>query len=267
MESTRIGNLEVSRFLLGSNPFSGFSHQGIERDKEMVHYYTVAKIKEVLFQAERLGITGLVARTDNHVIRFLTEYRDEGGKLKWLAQTCPGVGPTEMCVRAAIDNGASACHIHGGVMDYLVAQKKTDEAKRAIEMIKKAGIPAGVAGHTPAVFEWAADNLDVDYFMCSHYNPTPRDRNPEHIHGAQEAYLEEDRKAMLAVAKTLPKPVIHYKILAAGRNSPEETFAFCGTILRPQDLVCVGVFVKDDPRMLQKDVELFEKYCSRRRAA
>ena len=92
MESVRIGGVEVSRLLLGSNPFSGFSHQGVERDREMVRHYTVARVKETLFDAERLGITGLVARTDQRVVRVLVEYRDEGGRLKWLAQTCPGVG-------------------------------------------------------------------------------------------------------------------------------------------------------------------------------
>lgn len=83
---TRIGEVEVSRFLLGSNPFSGFSHQGVERDRAMVRHYTTARIKEAFFDAERLGITGLVARTDFHVMRLLAEYRDEGGKLQWFAQ-------------------------------------------------------------------------------------------------------------------------------------------------------------------------------------
>lgn len=263
MDGTKIGELEVSRFLLGSNPFSGFSHQGIERDRAMVRYYTAAKIKETFREAERLGITGFVARTDFHVMRLLTEYWDEGGRLQWLAQTCPGVGPAEMCVGRALSSGARACHIHGGVMDHLVAKGKTDEAKRAVDLIHEGGIAAGVAGHNVRVFEWAAENLDVDYYMCSHYNPTPRDDDPGHVHGAREAYREEDRKAMTGLIATLRKPVIHYKVLAAGRNDPDEAFAFTCGVMRPEDMVCVGVFPADNPGMLEEDVALFKRYSNR----
>ncbi len=258
METTRLGNLPVSRLLLGSNPFSGFSHQGSARDREMIRYYTVARIKGVLFEAERLGIKAVVGRADHHVMRFLMEYWDEGGKLAWVAQTCPAVGPSEFCARMAIDGGASACHIHGGVMDHLLAQGRADEVRRAVDMLKEHGLPVGVAGHRTAVFEWAEKNLAVDYYMCCYYDPTARDDDPEHHSGLEEAYLEEDRRAMTALIQTLSKPVIHYKILAAGRNDPRDAFTYCSRYLRPQDLVCVGIYKKDDPKMLRKDVALFE---------
>src|SRR3972149_1246957 len=92
MDTTAIGDLRLSRLLLGSNPFSGFSHQGIGRDERMVHHYSVARIKEALFDAERLGITGFVARTDFHVMRMLLEYRDDGGRRAWLPPPLPGGG-------------------------------------------------------------------------------------------------------------------------------------------------------------------------------
>ncbi|MHC5056569.1 MAG: hypothetical protein ACYTKD_17880 [Planctomycetota bacterium] len=262
MQSISLAGVGVSRLLLGSNPFSGFSHQGRERDAAMVRHYTAARIKETLFEAERLGITGLVARTDQHVIRLLMEYRDEGGRLKWFAQTCPGVGPTEMCVRRALGAGAVACHVHGGVMDHLVAKGKTDEAKRAVDLIREGGIPAGIAGHNVRVFERAERHLDVDYYMCCYYNPTRRDEDPSHPHGAEEKFRDEDRAAMTALIRALSKPVIHYKILAAGRNDPAEAFRYAARAMRPQDAACVGVFTGDDADMLAKDVALFGKAIS-----
>ncbi len=30
--------------------------------------------------------------------------------------------------------------------------------------------------------------------------------------------------------------------------------------MRPSDVACVGLFLKDDPRMITKDIALFEKY-------
>lgn len=264
METTTIDGLVLSRLLLGSNPFSGFSHQGVARDERMVRHYTVARIKEALFDAERLGITGLVARTDFHVMRMLVEYRDEGGRLQWLAQTCPEVGDSEACARRAARGGAVACHIHGGVMDHLVAKGRASEVEPAITLIRSLGMKAGIAGHVPAVFEWAERNLDVDYYMCCYYNPTPRSGDPEHVHGAVEEYREEDRRAMTELIQSLSRPAIHYKVLAAGRNDPDRAFAYCRAKMRPQDLACIGVFTGDDPRMLETDVRLFEKHARAR---
>ncbi len=261
MDFTSIGELRVSRLLLGSNPFSGFSHQGVERDQLMVHYYTVARIKETLFEAERVGITGIVGRTDFHMMRMLLEYRDDGGKLLWFAQTCPEVGDSDACARRAARGGAVACHIHGGVMDHLVSQGRAAEVASAVALIRSLGMKAGIAGHTPEVFEWAEKNLDVDYYMCCYYNPTPRANDPEHVHGAAEEYRDEDRRAMTDLIRMLSRPVIHYKILAAGRNDPDKAFKYCAARMRPQDLACIGVFTGDDKRMLETDALLFEKHC------
>jgi hypothetical protein len=164
-----------------------------------------------------------------------------------------------VCVRRAAKGSAAACHIHGGVMDQLVANGRGDEAKPVVELIRSKGMKAGIAGHTTRVFEWARENLDVDYYMCCYYNPTPRANDPEHVHGAPEEYRPEDREAMVKVIPTLSKPVIHYKIMAGGRNDAREAFRYCGRHMRPEDLVCVGAYTGDNPRMLEENVKLFEE--------
>jgi hypothetical protein len=94
--------------------------------------------------------------------------------------------------------------------------------------------------------------------MCSYYNPTPRDEQPEHIQGTPEKFLPQDRDRMVRLIQTLGRPVIHYKVLAAGRNTPEGAFAFVAKHLRPQDAVCVGVYTPDNPGMLEEDLLLLE---------
>lgn len=49
-----------------------------------------------------------------------------------------------------------------------------------------------------------------------------------------------------------------YKVLAAGRNDPKEAFAFVAQHLRPQDAVCVGICTKDNPKMLEEDLQLLQ---------
>jgi len=259
MDTISIGDLKLSRFILGSNPFSGFSHQLPEMDLEMKRYFTTARIKETLREAESLGINTLIGRTDHHIMRLLLEYWDEGGKIQWFAQTCPEVGSSEVCVERASGCGAGACHIHGGVMDFLYAQKKQREIPMIIELIRQKGMKAGIAGHNPQVFLWAEENVDVDYYLCSYYNSAHRDERAEHVSGMKEWFLEQDRKIMTDLIRNLSRPVIHYKIMAAGRNDPKAAFSFAARSMRPGDAVCVGVFPKTNPAMLREDVKLLEE--------
>ncbi|MCE5250321.1 hypothetical protein LLG96_08885 [bacterium] len=259
LETVTIGTLSISRFILGSNPFSGFSHQGTDRDTAMLRHYTVDHIKHVFSQAQKLGITTVIGRGDQHFIRTLLEFRNEGGSLKWVAQTCPEMKSIERSVDDIVRGGAEACFVHGGYMDNLLANKKLDEVPPAIEKIRSAGLQAGIAGHNPAVFEWAEKNLDVDFYMCSYYNSAHRDEHAEHISGMPEWFLPEDRDAMVGLIVRLGRPVIHYKVMAAGRNDPPEALRFVARHLRKNDAVCVGVFTGDKPDMLAEDVRLFEE--------
>lgn len=258
MEKVRIGSLEVGRFLLGSNPFSGFAHQTAEASEEMLHYYTVARIKATLRQAEQAGITTLVARADQHVIRLLMEYWDEGGRLRWLAQTCPGVGPTDRVARMAVEGGAKGVFVHGGVMDHAFANNSFDDPRAGIDVIRAAGLPVGIAGHNPEVFAWAEQNLDLDFYACSYYNAAHRDRSAEKLSGQPEWFHDADRQTMARTIAGLSKPVIHYKVMAAGRNDPAEALDFAARSMRQTDAVCVGVFTKHKPDMIAEDVRLFE---------
>ena len=115
-----IGKLSVSKLIIGGNPFSGFSHISPEMDLDMKRYYKVSKIKEELSKAESIGVNTFLGRADHHVIRTLLEYWDEGGKIQWIAQTCPGVGQVDLGVYNAATGGAKACYIHGGQMEYFM---------------------------------------------------------------------------------------------------------------------------------------------------
>jgi hypothetical protein len=259
MQYAQIKNIQVSRLIIGSNPFSGFSHQSPQTDEAMRHFFTTSKIKETLREAEALGINTLIARSDFHVMRMLMEYRDEGGTLQWFAQTCPEVGSHEACIQRAHNYGAKACHLHGGVMDYQFAQGKLDGIQPALDLIREKGMLAGIAAHNHRVIEWAEQNLNLDYYLCCYYNPTPRDAHSAHDPLEREYYREEDRKAMTDLIPQLSKPVVHYKILAAGRNDPAEAFAFAASKMRANDTVCVGIYQQDKPGMLEEDVRLLEE--------
>ena len=258
MEKVDIDGLQVSRFILGSNPFSGFSHQDAERNKAMRAWYTTERVLDVLFQAESLGIDSVIARADEHILECFRQYYEAGGKLQWLAQTCPEVGDHATCIQRAVDGGAHATYIHGGVMDNLVRRGETAELPGVVDRIHAAGLKAGIAGHNPGVFRWALDSgLPVDFMMCSYYDPVPRNENGEHVRGAPETFRPEHREAMTAFIADCPLPVIHYKVLAAGRNDPRDAFAVVARTMRPRDMVCVGIYNEERPDLLAESVGLF----------
>lgn len=261
MRLVNIGNVRVSGLCIGGNPFSGFSHQSQERDREMLAYYTAEQIKDVLRQSEEAGINTLFARTDEHILGIVTEYWREGGKIQWFAQVRGEPDRPESWrdwLRRSVEAGAVACYMHGGETDFWFANGMHDHLREALGMMRAGGVAAGFAGHQPAVHAWIRDNLQVDFQMCSYYNPTDRSKNAQH-QSVGEKWDDADVERMLAVIRTINAPVVHYKVLAAGNKPFQSAFERLGQTMRPRDVVCLGMFLKDDPEMIRRNVALFER--------
>ncbi len=147
-KTVQLGSATVSRFIIGGNPFSGFAHQSFERDEEMRDWYTMARIKEAYSLAETAGVTAHLGRADELVLRALREYRLEGGRMDWIAQTCPLTGGFFLGIENARAGKAKACFLHGGEMDQRVAAGDTADIFEAVRRIRDLGIAVGVAGLT-----------------------------------------------------------------------------------------------------------------------
>ncbi len=256
LPTVRLGNLEVTRLIIGGNPFSGFSHQSRARSAEMVAWYTDERIVETLFQAQEEGLNACLCRGDDHITRVLRHYWDQGGTMRWIAQTNSRAETAAAGAQYCLDHGASACYLHGGIADHYVAQGCYDEIVAFAEAVKRGGVPVGIAGHVPADFEWAEKNLDLDFYMVSYYNPSPRQDAPHHDPEVAEEYRPEDREERVACIARLSRPAIHYKVMAAGRHEPGEALAYVARHLRPNDAVCVGIYTQDKPNMLTEDIAI-----------
>lgn len=254
-----INGIDVCRLIVGGNPFSGYSHQSPERSREMRDWYTEERIVDTLLEAEELGITTCLSRCDDHITSVMKKYWAAGGKMNWLAQTDSQVDGV-VSAKDAADHGAAACFLHGGVVDNCILNGAEDKIAEFVDAVRDLDIAVGIAGHLPLDFTWAEENVSVDFYMVCYYDPFPRKQSPHHDEKAAETYLESDREVRVATIQQLTKPVIHYKIFAAGRNNPEAAFEYTAQQMRPSDAVCVGVFMKDDPSILSANVALFSKY-------
>jgi len=237
----KIRGLTVSRLICGGNLISSFAHS---RDLMYVsellkQYFTDEKVWETLHLCEELGINTAILRTDEHVFRILDAYwNKQGGKIQWIAQTQPSDDQPEVGIRQAIDHGAKACFLHGGIGDRWVKEGRMALLGKALAVIKDAGLPAGVAGHdleVPQAVE--AAGLEPDFYMKtfhkSDYWSYTKDRPKDNSWCADP---EETFKVMAKVER----PWIAYKILAAGAIHPRAGFRYA--FEHGADFACVGMF-------------------------
>jgi len=263
MRKVKFGDIEVTRLVIGGNPFSGFSHQGPERDREMIRYYTVANIKDALRKAEAAGVDTFFGRTDRHIRRLMREYWDEGGTIQWFGQTASELCDQLRAIRDAARDGATGVYVHGGQVDYWYARQEFDMLRAALDTMRECGVVAGFAGHSPDAHAWIRDNLEPDFQMVSYYDPSDRADSPHHVPTVDEKWDDAHRDEMVALIHTIPRPVVHYKVFAGGNKSVADGFRFLAASMRENDLVCIGHYLKDNPDMIAENVRTFEDIVER----
>src|SRR5512136_66639 len=72
LPTVRIGTLEVSRLILGSNPFWGYSHKSPQLDEEMKRHHTDERIIQILDEAAECGLTALASPPDERWVKLWT---------------------------------------------------------------------------------------------------------------------------------------------------------------------------------------------------
>ena len=266
MKYSKIGNLNVSRICIGGNPFSGFSHQTCKLDYEMKTFFSDNEIMKTLDSAFEQGVNTVFARVDNHILGIMKKYLKHNPEMIWFGQVCADIFENsnendswKLWIQEAASCGAKGLYMHGGLVDYWEGNKQFDRFYGSLEFMRKYCSVCGFAGHRPEAHEWIRNNIETDFQMCSYYNPTDRIKNPRHQRDG-ERWEYEDRNAMISVIKKVQKPVIHYKVFAAGNKPIEEAFITMGNSMKKNDVACIGVFPKKDPNMLKKDINLFNKY-------
>lgn len=237
----KIGNIKISRLLVGGNLISSFAHS---RDLVYVssllrNYFTDEKVMETLEICEETGINTAILRLDNHCIGLLKKYRNErGGQIQWIAQVKMKVNEITSEAKRAIDNGAVGVYVHGGVADRFVKDGQVELLGKAVEFIKQNGAIAGVAGHSvevPIACEKA--EIDPDFYMKTLHS---------HNYWSAEIQPENDNiwsrtpEKTIEFMKNVKKPWIAYKVMAAGAIHPRDGFKFAYE--NGADFICAGMF-------------------------
>jgi hypothetical protein len=252
----KIGEVRISRLICGGNLVIGSAH---DRDllyipSLMRHYFTDRKIIETWQLCEEVGINTMIgpvnspyAEGEDPTIRVYKRYRDEfGGKIQWIAQTYPKTYDLTGSIQTAIDNGAVGAFIQGGIGDNWVIHDQVDLLAKVIEFIKTNGLIAGCACHdikVPMALEKAG--VELDFYMKTlhhdrYWSATPKDKRPAAGVSPYDNMWCLRAEDTIEFMKTVKKPWIAFKVLAAGAIHPREGFKFA--FENGADFINVGMF-------------------------
>jgi hypothetical protein len=254
LPTVKFGKAEITRLIIGSNPFYGYSHFNRILDAHMREFYTQEKKIEILKNAERNGIgTWQLHYNDQPLADFL-RYREEGGKMNLVLLADFDLMKKPQIMPDVVAKMKPLCIGHHG--------NRTDERFRAGEkwkvkefckMVRDTGVMVGVSAHNPAVFDTIeSENWDVDYFQCCLYrvSRTAAETRAEFNEAPLgETYMEKDPERMCKMIRATRKPCLAFKVFGAGRavNSPEEiekALRFAYANIKPSDAVIVGTYPK-----------------------
>lgn len=248
----KIKDLNISRLLLGGNLLTHFTHS---RDLKYVynltaHYNTEEKICETMAVAEAHGVNTLVIHTAPGVVNLLKRYRYKmGGKMQWIicptAQVDSDPEGYERQVKEIVDEGVDAIYLWGVSADRFVKEGKVDMIAKAVEIAKDHSVPSGVGGHDLEVVKACErEKIDADFYIKTfhhhHYPTSPKPGEIKGPHSEIPGYWCKDPQETIDVMKTVEKPWIAFKVMAAGAIPPKNAFRY--VFENGADFVLAGMF-------------------------
>ncbi len=246
---TQVGSQSVSRMVVGTNWFLGWSHASRAKDsyikQNVAERKKIADILEVFFKAGVDTIMGQI--TCDPLAEAIKEAEDRTG-VKAIVMTTPllTISPAVPITGFDMDEakrvldtqaklGAQICMPHSCTTDAVV-----DKCTRTIrkmdsicKMIRERGMIPGLSTHMPETIIFADESgLDVETYI-SIYNPA--------------GYLMQVEVDWTAkVINNAKKPVVTIKPMAAGQLRPFQGLTFVWNTIRECDMVTLGTMSPDE---------------------
>jgi len=229
----KIGDMRISRIILGGNLFGGWAHA---RDLLYVSdlvtaYNTPDKIQATFQLAQACGVNAFLSHYSH--FKMINRYWESGGDMHFFGD-CRSPEETKI----SMDQGASACYINGEKTDALVAQERFDVLEAHLDQVRKEKITAGLGAHRLITVQKVMERGIVPDFWMKTFHHTnywsaQQPREHDNIFCREP---DETREYM----KSIDIPWIAFKTLAAGAIRPPEGFRFA--FEGGADVICVGMY-------------------------
>ncbi len=261
---TTVGGLSVSRMIIGTNWFLGFSHCTPSKDNyictQVRDRQKIADILEVFFRAGVDTVMGLIEMPP--LYEAIQEAQERTGVEAIIISTpafpinprVPAEGFDRSAVETICDNqakrGARICMPHESTTDALVDRctRKIRRIDELLEPMRERGMIPGLSTHMPESIIYADESHPEVETYISLYN-------------AMGFLMQLEVDWVSRIIANAKKPVMTIKPMAAGQLRPFQGLNFAWTTIRPQDMVTVGTM---SPREAAEVIEISMSVLSKR---
>jgi hypothetical protein len=242
---TTVGGVSLSRMIVGTNWFLGWSHTSAAKDRFIKEYQTRARVADVLTVFLERGIDVVMGMPEPLLRDAVKDAEDRVGRRMHRIFTphfniVPG-GPAEMEPERVFDRcrelGATFCFPHQCVTDALLDRmhRRIRDYDRYAHMIRERGMLPGLSTHTPESVVIADETgADVETYI--------------QLYNAAGFLMQVEADWVMRVIRNARKPVMTIKPLAAGRLLPPVGLAFVWNTIRDCDMVTVGTTTPDEAK-------------------
>ena len=254
---TTVGGVSVSRMLIGTNWFLGYSHTSKAKDRFIKSYQTRERVADILTVFLQHGVDTVMGMPVPMLRDAIQDAQDRTGREAKLILTpgfsiLPG-GPKEMEPERVFDRckelGATFCFPHQSVTDALLDRmhRKIRDIDRYTAMIREREMIPGLSTHMPeSVVIADKTGADVETYI--------------QIYNAAGFLMQVEADWVMRIIRDAIKPVMTIKPMAAGRLLPVVGLAFSWNTIRDQDMVTVGTTTPDEAReVVDLSLDLLER--------
>lgn len=260
---TQVGDVSVSRFIIGSNWMAGYSHRSDAADQMIKERHCAPQTMYPMFDTfMEHGIDTVMAPFGmlSHIYQSVMDTSDRWGKEMILVDTPvinvddtrEGRKEAEETIRECARRGAKICLIH-----HYSAEQLVDKNKRCMhrlddytKMIRDAGMVPGLSAHMPELVVYSDENgYDVETYI--------------QIYNCMGFLMQVEIESVNAIIRNAKKPVMVIKAMAAGRTTPFVGLNFAWATIRDCDMITVGCF---NEREAAEDIEISRAALERRGA-
>jgi hypothetical protein len=244
---TTVGGVSVSRMIIGTNWFFGWSHQTAAKDKFIKSYQTRKNIADVLTVFLQNGVDTIMSQPLPLLAEAISDAQERTGR-KAITVLTPHFnilpnGPAESEPKRVLDNcqkfGGTFCLPHQCITDLLLDRMHgvIRDIDKYTKMIRQRGMVPGLSTHMPETLVVAdKTNADVETYI--------------QIYNAIGFLMHVEVDWVMRVISQAKKPVMTIKPMAAGRLHPTVGLAFSWNTIRDQDMVTVGSTTPDEAKEL-----------------
>jgi hypothetical protein len=255
---TVVGGVSLSRLIIGTNWFLGYSHTSRAKDNFIKSYQTTKNVADIITVFLNAGVDVVMGMPVPLLRDAIKEAQDRTGRKVSLILTPhfnvqPGGDPASepaVVFDRCKELGATFCFPHQCVTDALLdrMQGKIRDIDKYTKMIRERGMIPGLSTHMPETIPIAdATGIDVETYI--------------QIYNAAGFLMQVEADWVMRMIATAKKPVMTIKPLAAGRLLPPVGLAFSWNTIRDQDMVTIGTTTPDEAK---ECIELSLDFLNRR---